>query len=87
MVQTIPIVPSYRQFDENMIVWKELPKLAVRVTVAEKWNMLESKLTNILSFTIESMYNIPNIMTPEMDYSVCTLFPSTTAVSHQSVAV
>lgn len=81
MVQTIPIVPSYRVFDENMIVWKELPKLVVRMTVADKWAVFETKLANILSLTVESMYNIPSIMTPEMEYSVCTLLPSTSSVS------
>lgn len=63
-----------------MIVLKDLPKLAVRVTVPEKWTFLQSKWSNILSFTVESMYNIPDLMNPEMDYSACTLFPMIKAV-------
>lgn len=80
-MQTIPIVPSYRVFDENMIIWKELPKLVIRITVDKKWQMLNTKLTNLLSFTVESMYNIPNIMTPEMEYCVCAILPTTESVS------
>lgn len=81
VAQTIPLVPNHRLFDENMIVWKELPKLVVRVAVEEKWEMLSAKLTNLLSLTVESMYNIPTVMSPEMEYCVCTLLPSVESVS------
>lgn len=79
-MQTIPIVPSYRIFDENMIVWRELPKLVISVTVQPKWDLLEPKMTNLLSLTVESMYNIPQIMVPEMEYCICVTLPSQDSV-------
>lgn len=66
-----------------MIVWKELPKLVVHMTVEEKWDMLDTKLANLLSLSIESMYNIPNIITPEMEYCVCVVLPSEEPVRYE----
>lgn len=85
VLQTIPLVVSHRVFDETMIAWKEIPKVVIRVKVEETWDMLNTKLSNLVSLTIESMYNIPNIMTPEMEYCVCTLLPSVNSVSVNNV--
>lgn len=76
VTETLLILPSYRKFDENMIASKELPRVIVRLVLENRWTLLDTKQANILSFTVESMYNIPSLMVPEMEYNVCTVLPS-----------
>lgn len=58
-----------------MIPSKCLPKLVVTLSIDNPLQVLEHPLSNIVTFTVESAYNIPDAMKPEMDYKACTQLP------------
>lgn len=58
-----------------------MPRLVVDVQVDESNWFPEDLDMNILSFTVESIYNLPSLMSEEMHYKVATLLPTPHAVN------
>lgn len=71
----------------DMEAIKKLPRLIVDASIDGGWPFVDNKFTNIVNFTVESMYNIPNIMSNEMDYDVCTFLPSVEPVMQNCLLV
>lgn len=63
-----------------MVPGKLLPRIIVHVELDNRWTLMDNKSVNILNFSVESMYNIPNTMTPEMEYSTCSFLPCVNSV-------
>lgn len=57
----------------------DTPLLQVRAVVEER--LCNTRNTNILNVTVESLYNIPNIMSPEMTYKIATCLPNPSGVN------
>nr|CAI5868638.1 unnamed protein product [Callosobruchus analis] len=70
--ETLFIKPTKKSLDHKMIPYKNHPKIAVTVSVDKE---LYFKDSNILSLTVESIYNIPELMAPNQSYVVCTMIP------------
>ncbi|XP_031339281.1 cilia- and flagella-associated protein 70-like isoform X3 [Photinus pyralis] len=73
--QSLLIHKSEQPYDDDMVPVNLMPCLMVEVNIeGDGW--LPRKYTNILSVTIESIYNLPNVMSADMDYSVSVNIPN-----------
>nr|XP_023017601.1 cilia- and flagella-associated protein 70-like isoform X1 [Leptinotarsa decemlineata] len=66
--ETILIKPVRKYGEEQMKTYETNPKIVVTVSVEEDINIIGSTIMNC---TVESIYNIPLLMTPEMEYMMC----------------
>ncbi|KAK9876659.1 hypothetical protein WA026_014034 [Henosepilachna vigintioctopunctata] len=73
---SLDLKPITSYVDDRMITYKNIPKMSVKVVI-DKPITFQSKPT-ILSFTVESIYNIPRIMiSQDMDCRICAWLPLT----------
>ncbi|VEN60649.1 unnamed protein product [Callosobruchus maculatus] len=70
--ETLLIKPTKKSLDHQMIPYKNHPKITVTVSIDQE---LYFKDSNILSLTVESIYNIPELMTPNQSYVICAMIP------------
>ncbi|KAL3266776.1 hypothetical protein HHI36_010934 [Cryptolaemus montrouzieri] len=61
--------------DDRMITFKNNPKMCVTVIIDRPIEFAVKP--TILSFTVESIYNIPQAMAPEMECRICAWLPFT----------
>ncbi|KAG5874177.1 hypothetical protein JTB14_015027 [Gonioctena quinquepunctata] len=70
--ETISISPLRKHAEEKMVAYDSHPKIAITVS-------LEGELvcvgTGMMNFTAETIYNLPALMTPEAEYSICAMIP------------
>lgn len=68
-----------KYLDDRLVPTPRLPKLLVTV---ETENVLfpENANFNIIYLTLESMYNVPEMMSSEMTYKACTVLPDFSGV-------
>nr|CAH7767215.1 unnamed protein product [Callosobruchus chinensis] len=70
--ETLLIKPTKKSLDHLMIPYKNHPKITVTVSIDKE---LYFKGSNILSLTVESIYNIPELMGPGQSYIICAMIP------------
>lgn len=70
---------ALKYLDDRLVPTPRLPKLLVSV---ETENVLfpENVNFNIIYLTLESMYNVPEIMNSSMTYQACTVLPDISGV-------
>ncbi|CAG9823002.1 unnamed protein product [Phaedon cochleariae] len=66
--ETMLIKPIKVYKDEKMNSYKAHPKIIITVSINEELNLTNGVMMN---FTLESIYNIPQLMKPDMDYKIC----------------
>lgn len=70
---------SSKYLDDTLVPTPRLPKLLVSVKT-EDGLFPENCNFNIIYLTLESMYNVPEIMSSEMTYKACTVLPDFSGV-------
>lgn len=58
-----------------------MPRVVVEVTVDEIEFLPQDPNANVVNITVESIYNVPQLMQSEMKYSISTMLPTPFAVS------
>lgn len=76
--ETLMINPMEILNDEHMTTHKICPKITVSVSIDKEICFFNPVILNV---TLESIYNIPSIMKPEMDYKICAMLPMENSVS------
>ncbi|XP_023311235.1 cilia- and flagella-associated protein 70-like, partial [Anoplophora glabripennis] len=79
--ETLMINPVELFYDERMITYKIRPKITVTVSIDKE---ICFPHTTILNFTVESLFNIPSVMKPDMDYKICAMLPMENSVQFLS---
>ncbi|CAH1975158.1 unnamed protein product [Acanthoscelides obtectus] len=70
--EALLIKPTRKSLDHKMIPYKNHPKIIVTVSIDQE---LHFKNSNILSLTVESIYNLPELMSANQSYIVCAMIP------------
>ncbi|KAF5302305.1 hypothetical protein FQA39_LY10344 [Lamprigera yunnana] len=73
--ESLLIYNKDKVFDDQLVPAKIMPCLNVEVMIDED-NWLSPLNTNILSISVESIYNVPTAMTSEMTYDLATYLPN-----------
>lgn len=77
---SVDLKPLLSYEDDRMMTYRNIPKMCFTVVIDKPIEF--SKIPNILSFTVESIFNIPQVMSsPEMDCRICAWLPFTDNVS------
>ncbi|XP_072383371.1 cilia- and flagella-associated protein 70-like isoform X2 [Diabrotica undecimpunctata] len=70
--QMLWIKPTVQYNDNKMLSFKAHPTIVVTISMEEDLDLHDS---TFLNFTLETIYNIPALMSPEMDFWACIMLP------------
>uniref|UniRef100_A0A6P7F332 Uncharacterized protein LOC114325824 n=1 Tax=Diabrotica virgifera virgifera TaxID=50390 RepID=A0A6P7F332_DIAVI len=70
--QTLYIKPTVQYTDNKMLSFKAHPTIEVTIFIEED---LDLENSTFLNFTLETIYNVPALMSEEMDYWACIMLP------------
>ncbi|XP_050306954.1 cilia- and flagella-associated protein 70 [Anthonomus grandis grandis] len=71
--ETLSIQPV-KQSCEILSTFKNFPTVSVTVYIKEKIKIMD--FNNILNFTVESICNVPQLMTGDIDCKICIMLPN-----------